>query len=114
MMSRLRTGLIVATLILSFDVCAKTSGSDTMLQGAEVAALRLAVDDFIEHHYSTSADLVHYRLRLHRAADKLEIDFIPDTDSRGPRPGGGTDYGREVFYTVSIQPLKIVSSQLAQ
>ena len=90
------------------------AADDVTLSGREAAALRLTVDDFIRHHYSTSGDLTHYKLKLPRTSKQLEIDFIPDTDARGPYPGGGTDYGQEVVYTVALDPIKIVSSLFTQ
>src|SRR6266404_733415 len=115
MISRSRRVFVLVTLVVAVSVCAGASSrDDIMLRGSEAAAVRLAIDDFIQHHYSTSADLAHYQLRLHRESEHLEIDFIPDTDPRGPYPGGGTAYGKEVFYTLSLQPLKILSSQLTQ
>ena len=106
--------LVVAALPLASGICTTTLASDEMLPGIEADALRLAIDDFKQHHYSTSGDLTHYKVRLHRDADKVEIDFIPDTEQRGPYPGGSTAHGKEVIYTLSLQPVKILSSQLTQ
>ena len=88
--------------------------SEITLTGGETAALRLAVDDFLRHRYSASGDLTRYTLKLRRGTNQLEVDFIPDTDSRGPYPGGRTDHGREVYYTISLKPLKILSSLFGQ
>ena len=114
-MSRSPGLFAIASLLVALSACpGGVARDDTVLRGSEAAAIRLAIDDFSQHHYSASGDLAHYQLRLHRENDKLEIDFIPDTDPRGPYPGGGTAYGKEVIYTVSLQPLKILNSQLTQ
>jgi hypothetical protein len=115
MISPLRTLPIVAAVLLSFAVSAQARDTDdTTLRGPEAAALRLAVDDFLRHRYSASGDLTRYTLKLRRGPKKLEVDFIPDTDARGPYPGGRTDYGPEVYYTLSLKPPKILSSLFGQ
>src|ERR1051326_5668197 len=89
MISRSRGFFVLALLAIAVRVCAGgIVRDDVVLGGPEIAAARLAIDDFIQHHYSTSGDLSHYRIRFHHERDTLEIDFIPDTDPRGPYPGG--------------------------
>ena len=102
----LRIAQVLTILGLSTSVA--VAESDFTLAGREAAALRLAIDDFTRHHYSASGDLSHYTLQVHRAAKRLEIDFVPDTDSRGPYPGGRTDYGLEMHYTVSFKQLRFL------
>lgn len=115
MTSRPRELSVLASALLLVGVCVGgTVRDDSILGGPETAALHSAINDFTQHHYSTSGDLMHYRVRLHHEQDTLEIDFIPDTDPRGPYPGGGTVYGKEVIYTLSLQPVKILKSQLTQ
>jgi hypothetical protein len=111
-MSRL---VLIATIFGVASVAiAQDRGDDMTLSGREASAVRLAVDDFTRHHYSASGDLSRYTLKLRRRAKQIEIDFIPDTEPRGPYPGGGTMYGPEVYYTVSLEPLKILSSLFGQ
>ena|SRR5437764_13433520 len=115
MLSRPQRLLILVPVLLAASMCVGgIVRDDSLLGGPETAALRLAMDDFLQQHYSTSGDLAHYRVRLRHENDTLEIDFIPDTDPRGPYPGGGTAYGKEVIYTASLQPVKILKSQLTQ
>src|SRR5437764_1196766 len=115
MTSRSRFILVAAVAALTSSALARDpSGSEITLSGREGAALRLAIDDFLQHRYSSSGDLSRYTLKLRRAGTRIEVDFIPDTDSRGPYPGGRTDFGPEVYYTVSLKPLKIVSSLFGQ
>jgi hypothetical protein len=116
MISRLRFLAVSAALLFCAPVgiARQHSSGDVTLTGQEAAAVRLAVDDFLRHRYSASGDLTRYTLKLHRDTEKIEVDFIPDTDSRGPYPGGRTDHGREVYYTVSLKPLKILSSLFGQ
>jgi hypothetical protein len=115
MISRSRFILVFAIAALTSSAVARdSSANEITLSGREGAALQLAVDDFLRHRYSSSGDLTRYTLKLRRAATKLEVDFIPDTDSRGPYPGGRTDFGPEVYYTVSLKPLKILSSLFGQ
>ena len=114
MISRSRGFFVLALLAVAVRVCAGgIVRDDVVLGGPEIAAARLAIDDFIQHHYSTSGDLSHYRIRFHHERDTLEIDFIPDTDPRGPYPGGAA-YGKQVLYTLSLEPAKILHSQLYQ
>jgi hypothetical protein len=115
MISHSRFILLVAIATFASSAAARdSSGGEITLSGREGAALRLAVDDFLRHRYSSSGDLSRYTLKLRRSATKLEVDFIPDTDPRGPYPGGRTDYGPVVYYKVSLKPLKILSSLFGQ
>jgi len=107
--------VIAAVVLLSSRVVARDRASDDIiLTGREATGLRLAVEDFLQHRYSTSGDLTHYRIQLHRGEKQLEVIFIPDIDSRGPYPGGRTDFGPEMHYTVSLMPPKILSALAAQ
>lgn len=116
MIPRSRLLAVAAALLSCVSVCIarEPSPGEVTLTGPEAAAVHLAVDHFLRHRYSASGDLTRYSLKLRRGAKELEVDFIPDTDSRGPYPGGRTDHGREVYYTVSLKPLKILSSLFGQ
>ena len=116
MISHLRFLAVVGALLFgaSVSIASEPGSGDVTLTGPEAAAVHLAVDHFLRHRYSASGDLTRYTLKVRRGAKELEVDFIPDTDSRGPYPGGRTDHGREVYYTVSLKPLKILSFLFGQ
>ena len=85
-----------------------------MLSGREATGVQLAVSDFLRHRYSTSGDLSRYSVRVARVRKQLEVTFVPDTDPRGPYPGGGTAYGPEVTYYISLSPPRILNHLFAQ
>jgi hypothetical protein len=107
----------VATLLTLFvSLCGTVAAAahDITLSGREATALRLAVDDFIHHHYSASGDLTRYTLKLRRTPKQLDVDFIPDADPRGVYPGGGTVYGPDVSYSVILKSMKLVAHPFGQ
>ena len=87
---------------------------DIALTGREATAVHLAVNDFLNHRYSKSGDLSRYSLRIARSRNRLEVTFVPDTDPRGPYPGGGTAYGPDVTYYLSLRPPKIIRHLFGQ
>ena len=88
--------------------------ADVVLSGREATAVQLAISDFLRHRYSTSGDLTRYTVRVARVRRQLEVTFVPDTDSRGPYPGGRTAHGREVTYYLSLHPPRIVEHLFSQ
>jgi hypothetical protein len=83
------------------------------LTGRELTALTVAAADFKRHKYSKSGNLSHYSIEFERRAHNvLEITFLADDPSPAPnhaRTGGGSIYGTDVTYFVSLDRLKILS-----
>jgi hypothetical protein len=111
--SRLR---VISVIISVLCACSSlfAEQSDLVLTGREATSVQLAVSDFLQHRYSKSGDLTRYTVRVARVRKQLEITFVPDTDPRGPYPGGGTAYGPEVTYYVSLSPPRILNHLFAQ
>jgi hypothetical protein len=60
-------------------------------------------------------DLRHYRVELHRRRDEIEITFLADQPKKKFAPGeaatgGGSIYGPDMTYVVSLSRLKILRS----
>jgi hypothetical protein len=81
------------------------------LRGSEVAATALAVDAFKKIY--AKPDLRHYSVQLSRHGKQLEITFIADTPKTyapgTAGTGGGSKFGPDMTYVVSLDPLKIIS-----
>ena len=111
-----QTPLRVIGIVIAFCVCSSLFAQRTelALSGREATGVQLAVSDFLRHRYSTSGDLTRYSVRVVRVRKQLEVTFVPDTDPRGPYPGGRTAYGPEVTYHVSLHPPRILNHLFAQ
>jgi len=76
----------------------------------ELTAVNTAVTHF--RRLNPSVDLKHYEIEITRRRSELQIAFIADYPERNPPPhartGGGTIYGPDMIYTVSIPQLKII------
>lgn len=83
----------------------------TKLTGSEAAATALAVNAFKKIY--AKPDLRHYSVELNRRNKQLEVTFIADTPKNYPPgtagTGGGSKFGPDMTYIVSLEQLKIVS-----
>ncbi|SRR6266404_8333924 len=81
------------------------------LKGSEVAATALAVDAFRKIY--AKPDLRHYSVELRRRGKQLEVTFIANSPkSYAPGAagtGGGSKFGPDMTYVVSLDQLKIIS-----
>jgi hypothetical protein len=106
---------------------AKAKDDETSrLTGKEAEAVALAVGDFKKNQGSTYkgkpvyGDLKHYSVELRREGNNIEVVFGPDfgPEDRGPdglpTVGGATQYGWEVDYSISLEPLKILRRDFAR
>jgi hypothetical protein len=94
------------------------------LTGPEVEALALTLKTFKSqqgYSYEGSVvygDISHYTIALERHGETVDITFVPQ-QSKEFKPneagtGGGTVYGWEVHYSVSLKPLKILKEDYAR
>jgi hypothetical protein len=107
-----------AKLVITFVLMAELISSRTVvaidkpsLTGAEAAAISIAVEAFKKIY--AKPDLRHYTVELARRKNELEITFVADNpekvDNKHPGTvGGGTIYGPDMTYVVSLKTFKIV------
>jgi hypothetical protein len=101
----------VKTLLLfSLFVLARISLAAEM-RGTETAALAVAVRAF--QNIYAKPNLRHYSVEFQRRGDELEITFIADQPKKKFAPGeagtgGGSIYGPDMTYVVSLSRLKIL------
>jgi hypothetical protein len=80
------------------------------LRGRELTAINIATTHF--RRLNPGVDLKHYDVEITRRRNQLEIAFIADFPERTPPPdartGGGTIYGPDMIYTISMPRLKII------
>ncbi|HEV2045999.1 MAG TPA: hypothetical protein VGQ95_05315 [Chthoniobacterales bacterium] len=95
----------------------------TPITGKEAEAIALAVKVFKSKQGTTYegwpvyGDLRHYTVELKRHAGHFDVIFVPDQPHFKPNeagPGGGTKYGWEVHYVLSLTPLKIIEEHYAR
>lgn len=91
---------------------ARTSCAAEM-RATEAAALAVAVEAFQKIY--AKPDLLHYRVEHHRRGDELEITFLADQPKKKfgsgeAGTGGGSIYGPDMTYVVSLSRLKILRS----
>jgi hypothetical protein len=100
--------LVVITLALGGVSLAEDA---VKLKGSEAAAAALAVDAFKKIY--AKPDLRHYSVELSRRGKQLEVTFIadsPKTYAPGTAgTGGGSKFGPDMTYVVSLDQLKIIS-----
>jgi hypothetical protein len=94
------------------------------LSGREVEALALTLNAFKSKQGSfyqgspVYGDLSHYTVTLERHGRRIDITFVPEQPKSFARgeagTGGGTVYGWEVHYSVSLRPLKILKEDYAR
>ena len=81
------------------------------LKGSEAAATALAVDAFKKIY--AKPDLRHYSVKLNRRGKQLDVTFIADSPKTYPPgtagTGGGSKFGPDMTYVVSLDQLKIIS-----
>jgi len=108
----LRTKKLIAAILWAGITSTHISFAlNNSLTGPEAAAISVAVDAFKKIY--AKPDLRHYTVELVRHKDELEITFVPDNpekvDSRHPGTlGGGTVYGPDMTYVVSLKTFKIL------
>lgn len=94
-----------------------------ILRGIEAQALELALQSFKSNQHvkyegkPIYGDLKHYRIELTRQARSFEIVFIPDQSplkANEAGTGGGTAYGWDVTYTVSLDGKKILNEHFSK
>lgn len=87
-----------------------TDGQIVTIRAQELAASNLAMAHF--RRLNPSVDIKHYEVELTRHRSELKVAFIADEPGRNPRPygrtGGGSVYGNDMTYIVSIPRLKII------
>ena len=96
------------------------------MTGREAEAIELATRTFKRKRLTEPkfyGDLQRYRVFLERHGESVEVTFLPD---RSPRPrnipkeqpwlelGGGSAYGREVHFHISLRTMKIVREDYAK
>jgi hypothetical protein len=112
-----RGRFLILVVTCALHVCALRAHASNPLLGREAEAIAVAVGDFHKNQGKTIdgsimfGDLRHYTVELKRHGKEVEIIFIPDMPplkSNEAGTGGGTIYGCEVHYFVSLQTLKIM------
>jgi len=87
-----------------------TGAEMATIRAQELAAANVAIAHFKQ--LNRTIDLKHYEIELTRRRNELQIAFIADEPERNPPPhprtGGGSIYGPDMTYIVSIPQLKIV------
>jgi hypothetical protein len=124
----------LAAICLAFSFCVLFSGQSqpeqpqwkeiAKITGREAQAAAIAVREFEKHQGSKTAkgepvygDLRHYHVYLARRENTLQVGFAPDLgpiDVKEGTVGGGTQYGIETYYEVSLKTLKILRQTFAR
>lgn len=87
----------------------KKISADLELKGREIEAIEVALRQFREDRFSTSGDLKHFTVELHREPGKLFVSFYPEYHPASQRSlPGRNKYGTFITYAVSLRSLKIV------
>jgi len=93
-------------------LCADAASADDIisLRAEELAAANLAITHF--KRLNPRAELKHYQIELTRHRNELQVAFIADDPkqrkSTYARTGGGSMYGNDMTYVVSLPRLKII------
>ena len=83
--------------------------ADVELKGREVAAIDVALRQFREDRFSTSGDLKHFTVELHRHPGKLAVSFFPEYHPPSQRGlPGRNKHGTYITYFVSLRTFKVV------
>jgi len=113
MITRRIAGLFCLKLLLVGSILsaqAASAGEIVAVRAQELAAANVAMTHF--KRINPHVDLKHYEVELTRRRDELEVAFIADEPERNPpihpRTGGGSVYGNDMTYVVSIPQLKII------
>jgi hypothetical protein len=112
MVTRRIVGLFsLGLLVVVSGLFAQTTPPVTVvtIRGLELTAINIATTHF--KRLNPRVDLKHYDIEITRRRSELEIAFIADFPERTPPPdartGGGTIYGPDMIYTISMPRLKI-------
>ena len=100
------TPLIAAALVVTSAVA-----SAAEMRGTEAVAIAVAVENFKKIY--AKPNLRHYSVEWRRRGRELEITFLADQPKKQFAPGeagtgGGTIYGPDMTYVVSLTTLKIL------
>ena len=81
------------------------------IRGDEAAAIAVAVEQF--KNIYAKPDLRHYSVEYARHGRDLAVTFIADEPTKHPAPnhaqtGGGSIYGPDMTYVVSLSTLKVL------
>lgn len=122
-MRTIHLSLLVAVACMSLNQVLRAEELPR-LSGPEVEALALTAKVFKSKRgtfYEGSpvyGDLNHYTVAVERHGKTIDITFVPEQPkSFAPNEagtGGGTVYGWEVHYSVSLKPLKILKEDYAR
>jgi len=84
--------------------------ADVELNGREVEAIEVVLQQFRENHYSTSGDLKHFTVELRReSGGRLAVSFFPELHEPNQHAlPARNKYGTYITYFVSLRTLKIV------
>lgn len=119
---------LLFTLSVAFSDKAGAEESDwkefAKLTGREAQAVAIAVHEFEKHQGTKTnkgepvyGDLQHYHVHLAKRENTLQVGFAPDLgpkDIKEGTVGGGTQYGIETYYEVSLKTLKILRQTFAR
>jgi hypothetical protein len=104
-----RPHVIWAVLILN-TLCATPQARALEMRGTEAAAISVAVERFKKIY--ARPDLRHYSVETERHGQELAITFVseqPQTYAPGEAgTGGGSRYGPDMTYVVSLTSLKVL------
>jgi hypothetical protein len=107
------TGLFgLAYLLIGVCLFARTASAEepVVMRAQEMAAASAAMTHF--RRLNPAVDLKHYEIELTRHRNELQIAFIADEPQSNPRShartGGGSIYGPDMTYVISIPQLKII------
>ena len=125
----MRALIVCGGVALMFAGCASATeppswvGAKT-ISGREAEALAIAVAEFHRHQGTRTdrgepvyGDLRHYTVEFRSRHGILSATFAPELGPRDRKEGtvgGGTQYGIEVTYDVSLQSLKVVRTHWAR
>jgi hypothetical protein len=108
--------------LFALPIIANIAGGSE-LTGREAEAIQLATQMFKSKQGTNYAgwpvygDLRHYTVELERRGRKLEITFVPEQPplkANEAGTGGGTKYGWEVHYIISLDRMKILEEHYAR
>ena len=118
---RSTTRLFLVALLTSSIV--SNAAGNLELRGREAEAIQLVTRVFKSKQGTKYAgwpvygDLRHYSVEIERHGKKIEIIFVPDQPPLKPNQagtGGGTKYGWEVHYIVSLDRMKVLEEHYAR
>jgi hypothetical protein len=98
--------------VTCFTACATSNVTPRQFTGREVAAISVATAAFKATTHGIP-DLRHYTVEIAPRGRELEVTFIADPDPPPHPPnwagtGGGSVYGQDIRFVVSLSTLKVV------